>query len=923
MRKLFIFFLFVFFSFTVKAQQASTFYESALLLVQHGKLDAAEVTAKNSIKADKNYLPARLLLADILLEKGDPAAAEKELTVALNLDADHLVVVLPLAKTKALLSKHREVLDFLEAFPKLAAEQEYALLLSASQKALNYFTLAVTTLKTAIGLHGENSELLLGLAEVYFLQAKFELAHELTQKALRLNRDYIPAQMLAAEVLKRQGSTAAAEKIYDAILLKKSNDKQALFGKTHILIEKKLLVEALEVCLLLREDYPNDPYVKLLHAAIIALDGEHKKSKVLLRDIQQQLLSLGSKKQKERDILLLSASVDLINDNLNQARMRFSEYLSFYGENTVARRHLAAIAFKLNDLESAQSHIDKALESSHHDVELYLLAIQIYQHQRNPQGHFKLISDAYKLFPSHAIVKAQYVNALIANNDIEQALSILESSEHIVDKTLLGYLQLQTNQLEKSLITAQALLNQYPKKVEILQLAGELSLQLGQENDAEMFFQQALLLAPEFKPGLLALAGVAMNRGDNLKVEQYYQKILTYLPTDGLVLQLYADLAIKTEKIALAIKLLSAIKQEVIEYWPAQRALLALYMQTNQNQAAFEVVKRLENKFSFDQEILLAKSKLQIKAKQVQVAKKSLKILFGLAYDNVIRLNTIVMLQLEVDDIIAVEATVERITKLAGKVTPYLAARLHLRNKEFTAASVIITEHLAHFAQYSKEDIAWRELAIDLLIKKRQFELAIDELVPLFKHRKQRRYLQLLAELYLETSNFGEILVLLTDWLAIEKGDAWAVGQLSEIAQKMGQKDIAINAMENYPYLEQHAVFLNNLANLYLDADASKSLQYAQLAHQLLPNVAAINDTLGWALVYNKEYKKGLSYLREATSRDSKNATYHYHLAFSLSKLGRIELARMTLEKAATLDANHALNATVNRILIEHGTSGN
>lgn len=916
MRKFFIIFLLVFSSFTAKAQQASEFYENALLLVQHGEFNAAEITAKNSIKADRNYLPARLLLADILIEKGNPASAEKELTIALNLDADHQAVVLPLAKTKALLGKHREVLDFLALFPKLAIKYEYSLLLSASQKALSKFTLAEETLKTAINLHKGNNQLLLGLAEVYFLQAKFELANKFTQRALELNRHFIPAQMLAAEILKQQGNLSAAEQIYNQILSKNNNDKQALFGKAHILIERKRLTEALAVCLLLRKDHPNDPYVKLLHASIVALDGEHKKSKMLLRDIQQQLLSLGNKKQKEREVLLLSASVYLVNGNINQSRMQFNEYLSFYGESAIARRHLASIAFKLDDMDEARRHIDKALESSHNDVELYLLAVQIYQQQRNQQAYFELITKAYKLFTKHPIIRGQYVNALIANNFIEQALSILEPSNNLADKTLLGYLQLQTNQLQKSFKTTQKLLDKNPNKVEILQLAGELSLQLGQENEAEIFFQQALILAPEFKPALLALAGIALNSGNNKKVENHYQQLLTNRPNDALVLQLYADLAIKTERFDLAIKLLSSIKQNFAEYWPAQRALLKLYMQTNQNQISAQYLKRLEEKFSFDQQILLAKSKLLIKMKQQKAAKQTLKTLFGLAYDNTTRLNTIVMLQLEADDIVAGEATVERIKQLSGKITPYLATRLHLKNKRFNSASEVITRHLNHFPKYSAEDIIWRELAIDLYINQDEFDNAIEELIPLFKYTKQRRYLQLLAELYSKNAEFDKVLALLVNWLKIEKNDAWAIGQLSEVAQKLGQNNIAINAMENYPYLDKQAVFLNNLANLYFDIDPSKALEYAQSAHQLLPNISSINDTLGWALVLNGQFKSGLRYLREATSRDINNATYHYHLAFSLSKLERYELARLALKRAESLDENHVLNATVNRMLI-------
>jgi predicted Zn-dependent protease len=431
-----------------------------------------------------------------------------------------------------------------------------------------------------------------------------------------------------------------------------------------------------------------------------------------------------------------------------------------------------------------------------------------------------------------------------------------------------------------------------------------------------MFFRQVLNLAPQFKPALLALAGLALNDNNIDKVEKYYQEILTYYPEDSLALQLYADFAIKQHRPFLAIKLLSAIHKEAESFFDTQRALLTLYMQTDQSDLANKTLMLLEKRFSFDQELLLAKSKLQIKTQQIALAEKTLKILFGLVYDNATKLESIVMLQLDINDLASAQTSIERIQKLnENKVNPYIIARLKMAEKAFDMAAEIIKENIDDARSDSSHNLAWYELEVHLLLNKGNIETATGKLEVLFKQTGQRSHMQLLASLYTQLNLPEKTIKLLSQWLSIQSLDAWAVGQLSEIAANNNKVTVAILTLENYPLIKQQPIFLNNLANLYLDTDLNKAIEYAKSAYELLPNVAAINDTLGWALVRNNEYQQGLSYLREATAREVNNADYQYHLAFSLAKLNRTELARLAFSKAQKLNKNHKLSTIVTRLL--------
>jgi len=906
------------------AEQANSAYENSLIFFQQGKLDEAAIAVKNSIQQRPNYLPARLLLGDILLQKGQPQSAEKELTIALTLQADSFAVVIPLVEAKLFLYKHQEALTLLNDHPQLATEHKYFLLQGNAYKALIQFELAKKSYQQSLYIHGETVTLLTAMADLAFKEGELSKALDFVNQALLIlaqssdmhkNEQYQGAKILKAEILKSTKQFDDALAIYSNILQKEPTNKQALFGKATILLDQNQLNEALIFSLTLRENHPNDPYIKLLHSSIIALQGNEKQARILLRDIQQQFMSLTDEQRQEREVLLLAASVDYLNKSYYQARRQFLTYISDYGENTVARRHLTMIALKNNNVELAQQHIEKALKLSPNKADLYLLASHIYQQQLNKNEYLHFIEKAHSTFADNTLIRDKYIGALIAVNRNDDAIALLKEvsgSNTLASKTLLGYLQLQTNNIEQAKITTQALLDENPNKVEILQLAGELSLKLARGDDAIKLFKQALVLDDKFRPALLALAGISLNKKDHQQTEIYYRQLLTFYPNDVLSLQLYANFAIDQQQLFLAIKLLTKIPLQHPDYIINQRALLTLYLKTNQLEHAETTLNVLEGVYSFDQELLLAKSKLQTQQGKIIKAAKTLKILFGLIYDDVKKIETLSKLQIDLNDIEAAQRSLERIKHLSnGKLSPYIATRFALANKETEKAGKLIAQQLSK----APNSAAWLELQIHYLIAKPDVSKAIDRLSKLYQKHHKRAHLQLLAQLYLQQKQPQKVQQLLTQWLTQQSADAWAVAQLSTMAIESGNKSLAITTLENFKYIEQQPIFLNNLANLYHEKDAKKALFYAKKAHKLAPKLAAINDTLGWLLVTNNQAQTGLSYLREAIARDVNNASYHYHLAYTLAVLKRLQLAQSALVKAQKLDPSHELNSKTSLLI--------
>ncbi len=928
--RLFLFFIFLTCSVNAFAHEAIKHYENALNLLNEGKLNEAEIAVKNSLQDDINYLPARLILGNILLEKGNLRSAEKEFEQAKRLHADSYAVTMSLVEVKLLLEKNKEALTLLKAQEHLKTNSQYYYLQGNAYKALSQFDLALTSYNKAIVMNANVAKYHTALADFWYRKENAHKAELSFKQALLIDDNNIPALLLSCEVYKNQGLYQQAQQALSSIFLQEKNNQKALFSQSSLFLAQKKLPEALAVTLRLRELSPTDPFAKLLHSSIIAQQGDTKQARRILSEVEQQISGLNDKNKDNKQVLLLSATVNFINQNSHSAKKLFIRYLDLYGEDASARRYLAIISVREQDLQKAQLHIEKALGKNSNDVELYILASEIYRQAEQLDKQLTLLIKAKKSFPRDANIRDHFIASLLANNQPEQALEELNNTNeqsNLQNKTVLGFMLLQAGLLEQAHKVTQALLNDHPGKVEVLQLAGELSLKTNDNSkEAIYFFNQALALDENFSPALMAQAGIYLQQGKLSEVEEFYKKLLTINPKDVVVLQLYADLAIKQDRLPLAIKLLEPLASK--GNYQTGRALLSLYVATKKMDRAQVLLSGLEDEYPLDEALLLSKSRLQAQLGELAPAKKSLNVLFGLIYDDSQKLIILANAQLELGDVDAATKTIERIRFMEQEpVPPLLQAKFYVVNSQYDKALVIIEEALKPDAERKRDDRPWLSLKVSVLITQGNFKQATVIVEDLYQRYQEREYLQLLAQLYGQQEKVDLLITLLSKWLVKMPADKWAVVQLSSLAMVKANVSLAINTLESYPDLKNSPALLNNLANYHLqqylithgktvvavnknsplDPALSITIEYAKQAYELVPLNAAINDTLGWLYVQTGQTEKGLGLLREASARDVKNGIIYYHLSYALAKSNRIQQASSVLNQAVELLPKHEL----------------
>ena len=100
----------------------------------------------------------------------------------------------------------------------------------------------------------------------------------------------------------------------------------------------------------------------------------------------------------------------------------------------------------------------------------------------------------------------------------------------------------------------------------------------------------------------------------------------------------------------------------------------------------------------------------------------------------------------------------------------------------------------------------------------------------------------------------------------------------------------------------------NNLAWLYHSQNNPQALNAAEQAHQLAPNAAAVTDTLGW-IVLNKDPKRALQLLTEASQQLPDDLSVQYHYAKALAKNARQQDAIKVLQSLQDTDFSEKTEA--------------
>jgi len=881
----------------VAADTAAAYYEKARQYSQQQQLREAELELRNSLQQNPAYLPARLMLGQILLKAGNWSSAEKELQLALDGGAAAEPLIYDLMRALLAQQKIEQTIHLLEQYPQYQQSAGWLLMQANVRKAQQQYVESEQHYQQSLAAQPGPllDEIRLNLADLKLRQHQFDAAHQLLGQINAQSTFFRQSRYLQGQLYLLQQQPEQALTVWRALLTQDQTDPVALLGQAQTLQGMGKLQEALNSVISFREKYPFNPFGQLIHATLVGSQGDSREQERMFRQLQLQLNSLPEDAKEQEDVLLLTATLDFNQQRYDAASTKLRRAAQLYPSNIQIKQLLANSLVRQQDYKGAQVVINAALAENNQQYEMFLLGAYVAQQLADSQAEQQLLTKALQLFPQQQQVRKAYLQLLLKQNKATEAQTLLAAQpEHqLSDLLLLGYLQLEQGLLGEATATAQKLLTLDNSKVEIYLLAGDVSAKSGEQALADKFYREVLKLDPAYKPALLSLASLSLQQQDWQTAATFYQQILNAAPDDELVLQLMADAALRLGKTDDAIKLLEKLPATGQSTAPARIALLELYLQTGRQQQAATLLDELKEQTDINADVYFAKMRLALQQNNQTELNRVADILFGLWYDQPARLLSLADLQLQAGANGAVQKTMQRLEALQADENEmaYLKARLALSQNQLALGRNL----LQRLQQQTGNSDKVKELQAHFYLAEQQYDQARLLFAQLFQQSGHRQHMLLLFRSMQADPAAQQ--QLLRQWLQQQPDDTGATLALAELLQYQQKSAELVQLYLNSPLLETHPVIQNNLANLLLDTDPAKALHFAAKAYQTLPEQPDILDTYGYALVRAGQPEQGLGVLRQAEIRRPDSALIQLHIADALQRLKRSQEAKTLLDQ--------------------------
>jgi len=870
------------------ADTAAAFYEKARQYSQQQLWREAELELRNSLQQNPAYLPARLMLGQVLLTAGNWISAEKELQLALDGGAAAEPLIYDLMRALLAQQKTDQTLHLLEQYPQYQQSASWQLMKANLLKAQQNYPAAAQHYQQSLALQPTPAladEIRLHQADLQLKQQQLTEAQQTLALIPQHSAFFRKSRYLQAQLYQLQQQPAQALALWRTLQAQDQADPVALLGQAQTLQSMGKLQEALDSIISFREKYPFNPFGQLIHATLIGAQGDDKEQSRMFRQLQMQLNNLPEDAKEQEDVLLLNATLEFNQQRYETAVIKLKRAAQLYPANAQIKQLLANSLVRQHDYKGAQVVINGALAQGNQAFEMYLLGALVAQQLRDTQTEQALLQQALALFPTQQEVRKAHLQWLLRNKQSTEARRLLASQpEHqLSDLLLLGYLQLEQGALQDASATAQKLLTLNNAKVEIYLLAGDVAAKSGDAPLAGQFYREALKLDANYKPALLSLASLSLQQQQWAAAAGFYQQILKATPDDALVIQLLADAALRLGKTADAILLLQQLPATGSDSVPARIALLELYLQTGQQQQAAQLLAALQEQTDINADVYFAKMRLALQQNDSAEFNRVADILFGLWYDQPQRLLALTELQLQSSADTTVQKTLQRLETLQAdeQELAYLQARLALQQNQLSKGRKILQQLQRQTGQGDRI----KELEAHYYLAEQQYAKARPLFEQLYQQSGHRQHMLLLFRCL--TADPGAQQQLISQWLQRQPSDIGATLALAELLQRQQKQAELIQLYLHSPLADTHPVVQNNLANLLLKTDPAKALQFATKAYHTLPEQPDILDTYGYALLHAGQAEQGLGILRQAEIRQPDSALIQLHIAEALQVLQR------------------------------------
>lgn len=862
------------------------------MIAAHQYREAA-IELRNALQNEPAHIQARVRLAEVELQLGDAASAEKDLRRAIEQGASATEHAELMARIDLAFGQARDLLTRIDANEIALTGSARSIYRGRALLDLRMFAPAQTEFEAVEATDPRHASARIGVAEALAGQGKSDLALVELDSLVARDASSFDAWLERGTLHATRGefAAAAADLQHARELATPAIETTArvrlLASLTEVLLAQGNTKDAAAVHQELVAFAPDTLVTQVLVARIAMANQDYATATASL----QRTLAIAPNAMPVR--FLLGASL-LAQGNLGQAEQQLSQVVQRAPENLEARKLLAQTQLRLQRPEAAIQLLSGMEEGKDPQLDL-LLGVAHMQHGEATTGvaHFERAAAAR---PDDVSLKLDLASAYLRAErpaDAVALLSKLDRSKAGVRQTglLVVALELQGNR-RGAQAEVDRLLAQQPRDPATLELAAAFAAQRRDFATARDLSQRAIAANPKSVELLLVRARIEMQAGEAAVAEQWLTKAVELDPGSAAARLGLAQLAVRRGDLTMATRTLEELRKRDASAVDARLQLAGLYLRMRNNEAAKGVVDELATLGEQRPEVLNALGQLYLDNGRYDEALLRFQSATALDSANpVFWLNT-ARTQITLGNSGVAREALEKAAAAQPGWIPAVGTLAMLDIKEGRAPAAI--KRVNELTSSRPRDGDAMTLRGDVQMVLKEFAKAAAD-YDAAAAIKPSGILAAKAFKARQLGNLPNATAPLEKWLAAHPDDDPLRLLLADAFQRAGERRRAAN---EYEIVEKRGtaspLILNNLAWLYYELKDARAEPTARRAYEQGRDTPAVADTYGWILVENGKAAEGLPVLKTAAAA-GKDPSTEYHYAVALIRTGAAEEGRRRL----------------------------
>jgi len=890
--------------------------EAAEKHLKAGELNAAVISLKGLLADKPNSPEGRFLMGRTMFELSDWKSAELELRKALELKHPAAEVEPLLARTVlASGDAARVVKEFGgksladpaanadlqtsvgSAYARLGQAAEASKAIDLALAAKPDFALARLAKARQIAIAGDSAKALALVAEVTTAEPKLPEAWntkgDIEQYGLR-------------DMDKALASYAQATTV-------KPDFIQAINASIGILMQRRDVAGVQKQFEALNKVAPNHLQTKFVEAQLAFIAPDYPKAKALI----QQLLKFAP---DNLPVLTLDGAVSLSMNDLLLAQSSLARVVSLDPKHSLARKLLAQVHLKLGQSGATLNDLAPLLESGVGDVTVYSLAAEANLQAGKADKADEYYRQATRIDPNDVYVRTSLALTRLAKGDSEAAFNELSNLAK-TDKTstadyALISARMRRGEWDAALKAIEALIAKQPDKAMPLDLLGQVQLARNDKAAARQAFTKATQVEPKYFSAVANLALLDVAEKNDAGAKQRLEAYLKDNPRTSVAKMMLVELAIaqKVPKNDVAKQLNELIAADP-SFAPARLKLIALYQTNHAAKAAVNAAQEAVASNPNNPEYLAALGLAQQATGEMQQALSTYSKMANLQPTRVEPLLHIADVQVVQDNINGALATLRRALDLAptnAEVNRRLMA-LALAGKQPEKA----LGYAKSLQRAQPNDPVGFLLEAEIEGSRKNWAGA-EAALKSGMAAQPKAGSQLAARmhaLYLAANRPADAEAWIATWMKSHPED---LGFLTRVGDyQLARSDypaaekIFLDLLKKAP---QNAGALNNVSWLLMKQKKPGALAYAERAVAVVPDSAAILDTLAMAQSEAGQHDKAMATAQKAVDRSPDSVSIRVTQIEVLKAANKLDQARAELDKAVAKGAPFSTNEDIKKL---------